>query len=193
MNTLNKRNNQPINNGFFITSIMLLLAVICLIINYSINHIISWSLFPIGAMIVIWASIMPLFIMKRYKALGLFLGLTITLIPFILLIHNQVETKGWFMPLAMPIAVLSLFAFGISLFAFTHSRFNKFYAAALTIFLFGVVVNFGVGMLVNDFLNENNVIDEYRVTTMSVTTVLALILLSIGFSKRNKSNSQKSL
>jgi len=179
--------------AFIITILFLLISTICLIINYSINHAINWSLYPVGALIVIWATIIPLLILKKYKTLGLFTGLTVTLIPFLFLIQNLATVKGWAMPLAMPIAGLSLLALGISLLGFTYFKLNKFYPAALTVFLFGVIVNFGVGVIVGRFLNGNNVNDISRVSTMSVSVILSLILIVAGYIKKNKTNTQQGL
>ncbi|MEB8327751.1 DUF6320 domain-containing protein [Flavobacteriaceae bacterium KMM 6897] len=165
-------NNRTV---FITTTIFLLIAIICLIINYSIDNSINWSLYPIGGLIVIWATLIPMLILNRYKALGLFVGLTITLIPFIFLVQNQVTIKGWAVPLAMPIMTLSLMALGVALIAFTNKKLNKFYAVALTVFLFGVIVNYGVGVIVNRFLNENNVLDIFRVTTISISIILIFI------------------
>ncbi len=177
-----KNNDRTV---FIIASIFLLISIVCLIINHSIDNSINWSLYPIGGLIVIWATLISLLILKKYKAIGVFVGLTFTLIPFIFLIQNLVSAKGWFIPLALPIVILSLIAFGISLFALTNKKMNKFYAVALTIFLFGVIVNLGVGVIVNGFLNENNIYDIYRISTIAISVILSGALIIIGYFKRN--------
>jgi membrane protein YdbS with pleckstrin-like domain len=187
---LKKEKKLKTRAAFVITIIFLLISAACLIINYSVNHSINWSLYPIGALIVIWATIIPFLIMKKNKALGLFAGLTITLLPFLFLIQNLASVKGWVIPLALPVAGLSLLAFGVSLIAFTYFKLNKFYLAALTVFLFGVIVNFGVGVIVNRFLNKNDTNDIYRVSTMSVSVILSLILIVAGYIKRNKTTAE---
>ena len=180
MNIFKNRTDNYNKIAFFITSFFLLISLICLLINYSLDLSINWALYPIGGLIVIWATSIPMLILKKYKAFGFFAGLTITLIPFIFLVQNQVTVKGWVVPLALPIIILSLLAFGVSLIAFTNKKLNKFFAAALTVFLFGVIVNFGVGIIVNRFLKENNVFDIYRVTTISLSVFLSLILFFVG-------------
>ena len=172
--------------GLIITFIFILISIICLIINYSIDQLISWSLFPIGGLIVIWATLIPFLIMKENKAIGVFTGLTLTLIPYIFLIQNLVSTKGWFMPLALPIVIMSLIALGVSLFALTNTKINKFLASALTIFLFGITVNIGVGVVVSRYLDEINIYDIYRVSTIVASAILSLALLIIGYDKRKQ-------
>jgi membrane protein YdbS with pleckstrin-like domain len=189
-NVLRKRKETNNRTVFTITILFLLISTICLTINYSVNHSINWSLYPIGALIVIWATITPLLIMKKYKTLGLFTGLTISLISFLFLIQKLATVKGWAIPLALPIAGLSLLALAVTLLGFAHFKLNKFYMAALTVFLFGVIINFGVGVIVGRFLNENNVNDISRASSLSVSVILSLILIAIGYKKRNKTNAQ---
>ena len=76
--TATKNNDRWV---FIITTTFLLIAIVCLIINYSVDNTINWSLYPIGGLLVIWATLIPMLILKKYKALGLFVGLTITVIP----------------------------------------------------------------------------------------------------------------
>ncbi len=190
MNVFNKRKEITDRSIVIITATFLVMSVICLTINYAVSRSIDWSLLPIGALIVVWATVLPLLIMKKNKALGLFVGLTITLIPFLFLIQNQATVKGWVIPLALPVAGLSLLAFGVSLIAFAHMKSNKFYPIALTVFLFGVIVNFGVGLLVDRFLDQNNVIDISKVSTMSGSVILSLILFVAGYIKTNKTNAK---
>ena len=182
-----EKTTQVKNRTIFITTtVFLLVSVVCFTINYSVNRSINWSLFPFGALVVVWATITPLLIMKKNKMLGLYTGLSLTLIPFLFLIQKLVAVKGWVMPLALPVAGLSLIAFGASLLAFAHFKSNKFYPAALTVFLFGVIVNFGVGIIVSNFLNENNANDISRVSTMSGSIILSLILVIAGYIKAHK-------
>jgi len=177
-----KINDKPI---LVITAIVLLASAICLIVNYSVNRTINWSLFPIGALIVIWATVVPMLIMNNNKSLGLFLGLAVTLIPYLFLIQRLTSTTGWVMQLAIPIVLLSLTALGISLISFRFIN-NKLYAVALTIFLFGVVANYGVGIILSRFLDGRNMDDVPRELTMSISGIIAGMFLVAGVIKGNK-------
>jgi len=42
----------------FSTVILSIITILC-IINYSINQTLSWSLYPIGALLMIWATFAP--------------------------------------------------------------------------------------------------------------------------------------
>src|SRR5882724_3463407 len=138
-------------NGLIFSVVLLLLVIICLAINYSIDQSINWSLYPAGALIVLWATVTPMLIMKKNKVIALFSGFAITLIPYLFLIQCLVPAKGWFIPLALPIAMLFLAALAISLLLFNNTRINKLYSAAVTVFLFGVAVNFAVEKIISGF------------------------------------------
>lgn len=90
--------------------------------------------------------------------------------------------------MALPIVILSLLAFGISLLAFASKELNNFISFALTVFLFGIIVNIGVGYTVNHYLKEDNVFDIYRVSTISASVFLSLILVVIGYAKRKETH-----
>ena len=186
MDTFNNRTGNNDRPVFYISTLFLLISIICLIVNYSIAISITWSLYPIGGFIVIMASLFPLLILQKYKAIGLFAGLTVTLIPYIYIIQTLVSVKGWFFPLALPIVILSLLALGISLMAFTSKKLNKIAATAITVFLFGVIVNYGVGVIVNRFLNENNESDKFRVLTISISVIISLILMIVAYTRRKE-------
>jgi len=168
--------------GLIVSAVLLFSAIVCLTVNYSIDQLFSWSLFPSGALIVLWATIAPMLIVTKNKALLLFSGFAITLIPYLLLIQYLVSEKGWFIPLALPITILSLGALAISLLVFNNLR-NKLYSSAITVFLFGVVVNFVVGKIINSFLNGTNDDDIPRIMTISASAIAALILIVIGYLK----------
>ncbi len=177
------------NKGLFILSVVVLIPLfVCALINYSIDRTLKWSLFPSGALIMVWTTIAPLFVLKKNKTLGLFLGLTITLIAYLFLIQYLVGDKDWFMPLALPIAILSLFSFGISLYLLTNRNINKFYAVAITVFLFGVIVNYGVEKIVDNYLKEKNTDNNYNILTIAISIIISLFLFVIGTLKKSNPN-----
>ena len=180
-----KRNNSG-KLFIIITSFVLFASLVCLIINFSIGHSINWSLYPIGALIVVWSTVSPLVLTNKCRFPLLFAGLTISTILYLLLIQNLVAEKGWFLPLALPIAILSLAAFGISLAVFTGFKSNKLYAAAVTVFLFGVVVNLGVGVIVSRYIKEGNVEDASKIFTALGSAITALLLAIAGYIKSNR-------
>jgi hypothetical protein len=137
---------------------------------------------------MLWATITPTLMMNKNRSLASFSGFAITLIPYLFLIQYLVSGKGWFISLALPVAIISLAALAISLFVFNNSAIKKWYSAAITVFLFGVVVNFAVGKIISSFLNGSTFDDISRVLTISLSAIAALILVVIGYTGKSKTN-----
>jgi len=175
------------DRGILILSFVLLfLSIVCLIVNYSIDHSITWSLYPTGGLIVIWATIAPLLALKENKPAGMLSGFAITVIPYLFLIQYLAGSEGWVIPLALPIVILAIAAFGICLLLFAYLKMNNLHRAAVAVLLFGVIANFGVGKIVDNFLDERNVDDMARILTIAASAILALVLFVIGYVKRTK-------
>jgi hypothetical protein len=177
--TTAKTNNKVI--VIFSTALMFLVLV-CFIINYSIDRSLNWSWYPTGALVILWATVAPLLAMKKNKMMIVFSGFAITVISYLFLIQYMVPAKGWVVPLALPITTLALVALALSILAFTYLK-TKLYAAAITVLLFGVFANFGVGKIVDGFLNEPDSDYIYRMSTMLASALIALVLFVIGYGK----------
>lgn len=172
--------------GLIFSLVLILSAIICFTVNYSIDQLFTWSLYPAGAFVVVWATAIPVLVVKKNKALASFSGLTITLIPYLFLIQWLVAGRGWFIPLALPIAVISLTALGISLSVFNNKRINKLYSMAITVFLFGVVVNLSVEKIISTWLNGTNGDDLSGTLTTGGSIAAAIILAIAGYMKSVK-------
>jgi hypothetical protein len=166
-----------------LSALFLFSSLVCLVVNYSIDHSFSWSLYPTGALFMIWATVTPLLIFKKNKDLGALAGLCCTLIPFLLLAQWLVPAKGWFLPLALPLALLVLVSLGICIAAFRFIK-NKLYSVALTIFLFGVLVNYGVGVIIKNYLPYSGFDEISRMSTIAASGMLSVLILVIGSIKK---------
>jgi hypothetical protein len=154
-------------------------CLVCFIVTYAIDHFFSWSLYPASILFMIWATITPLLLLQKNKAEGSSAALSGTLILFLLLVQWLVPAKGWFLPLALPLAILVLAGLGICLFAFRFVK-NKLYPVAVTIFVFGVVLNYGVGMVVKSYIPYSGIDEVARISTMAAAGILSLLLVVVG-------------
>lgn len=178
------RNNNIVFS--IITAVFLFSAFVCLLCNYLINHAVTWSLYPIGALFLMWAVLFPIFKIKKFKALASLFGLTITLIPYLFLVEYLAEVKGWVLPLALPITIVSLIALGITILIFNNNKILKLYSIAIAIFLFGVVVNLSVGIIVDDFVEISAKNDISMFTTTIVSIFFIILLVSAGYIRDSK-------
>ncbi|MDP4146029.1 MAG: helix-turn-helix domain-containing protein [Bacillota bacterium] len=169
--------------------VFILTSFICVLCNYLINNTISWSLYPIGALIILLASTVPLLKFKKFKAIGLLCGLTVTLIPYLFLVEYLSPVKGWAMNLALPITILSIIALGLSMIIFNYTKIDRLYCSTAAIVLFGVVVNIGVNKLIEGFLNKPG---HNNVSTLSCTLAsifLAVVLAAAAYTRSHKQSS----
>lgn len=178
-----KVSSQPKTKGLIIfSSIILALIAILSIINYSINQTLSWSLYPIGALLMIWATFSPTDLPK-YRLLGSFIGFSFSIFPFLYLIAVLSGDGKWFWPLAIPLSVSLIVTLGVFLFLFLHLK-NKWYTGAATFFLFGVVLNYTVGEIIKHYLQNQNIQGEVYNRATAYSFLLASLLFAlIGFQK----------
>lgn len=179
--------NQPSARGLIIFSIIILvlISILC-IINYSISQTLNWSLYPIAALIMVWATIAPIVGLPQYKLLGSFIGLSFTLIPFLYMIANLSGDGEWFWPLALPLALCFLGVLGVC-FAFLSRSASKWYNASATFFLFGVVLNYAVGEILRSYLQNQNIHEQIINRSTIFSCLLASFILAIiGYQRRSK-------
>ncbi|MEI6087022.1 MAG: hypothetical protein WCR66_05510 [Bacteroidota bacterium] len=178
--------NQPTSKGLIIfSSIILAIIAILSIINYSISQNLSWSLYPIGALLMIWATFAPTDL-PRYRLLGSFIGFSFSIFPFLYLIATLSGDGAWFWPLAFPIALSLIVSLGIFFFLFLYLK-NKWYTWAAAFFLFGVVLNYMVGEIIKRYLDDHNINGEiYNRATLYSFLLASFLFVLIGFNRRPK-------
>jgi hypothetical protein len=135
---------------------------------------------------MIWATFAPIIGLPRFKLVGSFIGLCITLIPFLYMVANLSGDGEWFMPLALPLALSLLGTIGIFV-AFFSSLRNKWYIGAAAFFLFGVVLNYTVGEIIRHYLQEQNIRGQIINRSTLYSFLLASFLFTlIGYQRRAK-------
>lgn len=179
-------NKQPSTKGIIIfSSIILAIIAILSIINFSINQTLSWSLYPIGALLMIWATFAPTDLPK-YRLLGSFIGFSFSIFPFLYLVATLSGDGKWFWPLAVPLALSLILTLGIFFFLFLHLK-NKWYTIAAGFFLFGVALNYMVGEIVTRYLDDHNIQDEiYNRATVYSFLLASFLFVLIGYNRRPK-------
>jgi hypothetical protein len=177
---------QPTSKRLVIFSsfILVIIAILC-IINYSISQTLSWSLYPIGALLLIWATFAPTDLPK-YRMLGSFIGFSFSVFPFLYLIAILSGGGNWFWPLAVPLALCFIVTTGIFLFLFLQLK-NKWYIGAAAFFLFGVALNYLVGEIIKHYLDDQNIQGEiYNRATLYSFLLASFLFALIGYNRRPK-------
>lgn len=177
---------KPTYKGLYIFSgiIVAIIGILC-IINFSISRTLNWSLYPIGALLMIWATFAPVDLPK-YRLLGSFIGFSFSIFPFLYLIATLSGNIGWFWPLAVPLALSLIVTLGVFFFLLIQLK-NKWYIVASAFFLFGVVLNFMVGEIIEHYLESQNIQGEIYNRATAYSFLLASFLFAvIGYNRRTK-------
>lgn len=183
--TVKYYDRDKMKKGNIVIAVIFIISVlsscICLLCNYLINNKFNWSLYVVGAFIVLWSVIIPIFKLRRFRAVVSLGGFTITLISYLFLIQYFAPVKGWVIPLALPIAILSILALGISLFIWFYIKINKFYSAAIIVLLFGVAYEIGIQKIIESFIGKSGANGSSMIITVLSSIVIAVILVTFRF------------
>jgi len=161
-----------------ISMIFILAGFICLLCNFVINHTINWSLYPVGAMLLVWLTVAPWFLLTKHKPVLSFTALTISLIPYLFLIERLSSAKGWVVTFALPILGITLPGLLIVVLLFSYTKINHISLSAFVVFIFGVLANLGINAFVQNYLHNQNQ-PNISVTITAVSFVLLSIILAV--------------
>ena len=172
-------------------SVILALPVsICLVCNYIIHHQFTWSIYVLGAAVVIWVLIVPPFLI-RHGILFWCLCLDLTVLGGFLYIINRMEMpqKDWFRPLAFPIlTVVAAFSLVIAM-VLRYAHLAKLYNAAISLLCIGGLLS-AVEIITDAYLKEPIVFD-WSPLVMIPCALLALIYIIIERKKHWKNSLRK--
>lgn len=157
----------------------------CMLCDYIINKEFGWSLYPLGALLIIWLTIIPIFKLKKHRIIISFTIFALSVIPYLFLIEYIAAGKGWVIPLALPITILSIIALYIVLYLFIYTQIRRLYVTALVFIIFGVGINIVVGKIISKFINH----EQYTSTIINLflSVFIAFILVILGYIKEQRS------
>lgn len=135
------------------TGIFLIALFVCLLCNFIINRKFDWSLYVLGGEVTAWLVIAPFFLFKKYYIVASMAGLSISIWPLLNLIEYLCHVKGWVLPFAVPITVMSLVCLWLTVLLFTFTNINRFYLIAFAFILIGLILNLGINFFINSYLN----------------------------------------
>lgn len=181
-----KSGNRMKRIGYFIGIVLIISDFICCIVNIALEQKFTWSLYPIGGSIVAWSVIMPIFLNRKNKIMFSTLGLFVTSIPYLFLIQYLSNAKGWVIPLALPITIISFLFIIISIYLFMKLRISKWYISSLDILIF-VVFNYVLSRIIGGYTGFY----QNKLLEFSIEIFVAIIFLIIGLYRNYKQNNTK--
>lgn len=142
------------NAAFIILSVALLAGMlVCGICNYAISVKFDWSLYVFGSAVLAWLTAAPLLKFGKYRWIISLAFLSITIIPFLLLVEYLCPVKNWVLPFALPITLISLVILWIFILLKTFIKMRVTVLIALALIMFGVLGNLIIQHFVGSYLN----------------------------------------
>jgi transcriptional regulator with XRE-family HTH domain len=183
---VNKQKSSRRNEVIFISlSAALIAAVfICMLCNFVINRKFDWSLYVLGSEITVWLIITPLLLMKKHRFLASMAGLTVSILPLLMLIEYLCPVKNWVFPFAVPIVMMSLAGMWVTLLLFLYTRVNRAYLAGFSCLLLGVVLNLSIHSFVQNYLKSSDKDISNQIVAICFGFLAVGIFLTASIKKR---------
>lgn len=162
----------------------LAVMAICAMVDYSISKEITWSLAYLIAIPFIWAICIP--ILTKSPSLAVWLSfISICALPYLFLLEQIIPGRGWFAQIALPCAVLGIISLWVCFFVIKRLK-NKWFMAALILFLLGGVLSPGVNLLFRFISNQEIYISITNIMSAASCGVISAIFCVIGIIKRKR-------
>lgn len=158
-------------------------AFVCALVDFCITQSLTWSRFPLSALLFCFVVLLPIFLLKKHRtafgAAVFFAGL----IPYLLYLESLVPTKGWVIGLALPIVAMTAGCTALSIWLFLYSKVDRLIAAAIILADTGVAMNFLINEIVMRYVDK-----QYSNISVFITAscfaVAAAALVIIALSRR---------
>lgn len=172
-----------------ISAAFALSAFVCLLVNFCVNRAFTWSVFPVASLLLCFVVLIPIFFLKKHRTLTALGVLLIAVIPFLFVIERMVGAGRWVIPLAIPIAVLTILSSMAVLWLFLYTRVDRLIAIAVSFLILGVGVNLAINEIVINFVGRR--IENISVMITAICFAAAAVVLGvIGFLRRKNQPKQ---
>jgi len=142
---------SAIDRQFWVKIISIFLAVpilVCLLCNLLYDGKISWSVYPIGGIAVLWAFCISPFLFKKPATIKWIIIDIVAASLYLYLIQYITQSGGWFIPVALPIVLgVGFFVLLITV-LIQHKKLKGLYIHSAIFFAIGILL-IGVEILID--------------------------------------------
>lgn len=173
-----------------INSTFLLALFTCMLCNYAISRKLDWSFYVLGSEATAWMIIAPFFTFRKHRLAASLAGLSISIMPLLMLIEFLCPVKGWVFPIALPITGMSLICLWAAVFLLNYTKINKIYVLSFLFIVFGVFLSLWINSFLMNYLKTSN--DNIANYIVAVSCgFIAVLLFFITFVRERVYNSAK--
>ena len=172
---------------FSATSIAFVVSIfVCITCDFTINHTLTWSLYPIGSCVFAWLTFLPLMIkLKKRNIIVSICLLSLLTIPFLFWIEYASDIKNWVIPLGIPIVIASIAYILVASIVLLVFKFKNWYKAAILVLLIAPL-NYFIDYRAAVFSDDST---DFLWLKILPIVLFAIVLFFIGFTKRTKAKS----
>lgn len=176
---------EPVKNRdvILLYSLVLIAAsVSCGLLNFFVFNSTLWSLYIIGACVILWVAAIPVFMYTRLSIYFSLLldGLAVSLYEY--LITFNTPTTEWFLSLALPITAIATALAILTAFLNRHVS-SSFLAMALYVFVEIAILCVAIELLVRNFLTMPLLL-TWSTVVLTACAIIAAALITIISRKR---------
>lgn len=136
--------------AIFVSIVIVLTMVICLLIDRSYEAVMNWSLYVAGALAMVWFWIVPGFLYHKPGYFKISLPISASLLGFLLLVEKLQAIRGWFLPVALPLVLLVTLLTDGLVFLGTRRILRGFTLPAAILAALGLLI-IGVELTINHY------------------------------------------
>ncbi|MGL4607510.1 MAG: helix-turn-helix domain-containing protein [Eubacteriaceae bacterium] len=163
----------------------ILITMIC---DYALSGRLTWSLYPIASIFFGWFIIIPVFQAKKRKLMWGLMSLCIFIIPFLFCIETINDEAQWLIPLGIPISLAALGYLWLVYFMFVRSKMNPWILSGIG-FVLAIPLSILINVMVGLYLKDTT-FDIWEILSPSITGIIGLILMVIGFLQKKDSEKE---
>jgi len=186
-NEVKHKKKVKLNNPNFLISlisgIFIIAALVCLICDFAINKTLTWSIICISSIAFSWLLIIPLLYYKENRIKNSLLSLNIFILPLLFIIEKYSNNGSWFLPVALPVTLISLIYIWIIYYLYLHTKINRWYVSGIAVLL-TPIINFISNISVNSF--TNNAQNNYSFFNAICCFIIFLVFILIGCITKEK-------
>ncbi len=164
-----------------ISAALVLPAGICLVCNYLITGAVTWSIYILLALAVVWVASVPPLLIHR-GTLFWAIGLDVAAVGGFLYVINRLTypmtRTNWFDTLALPLLLLGAATVLFVSAAFRYRQPGKLYGCIVCVMTIGVLL-LGVELITNAYLGKA-LSPHWSLPILILCAILALFLIVIG-------------
>ena len=134
-----------------ISTAMLLPAAACVVIDFFFGGRITWSVYPVGALVLLFVAFAVPILVKKHRAYVTIVMDALVLLGYLKMVELLSDSRGWFSPIVFPVIMLAaLMVLGVT--ASIRQRLIKDMAIPATILLLVAILAFSIDLLVTSQL-----------------------------------------